>query len=393
MGALSGYTVVDLTQGYGGPFCTMQLADFGANVIKVEKKGAGDVSRKRLPIKNSRSGFFVTYNRGKKSLALDLEKQGGRDILTALISGADVLVVDYEAEYIRDLDLGYDRLAQLNPRLIYASLSGFGEYGSMSSYRAHDISVQAASGTMAMTGFPDDDPVKIGVAVGDSLTGSKLCLGILMALFSRMKTGQGQKIEIAKMDALFEINESPVLFQTVLGQETTRAGNGDATLTPYEIYEAADGFISIGVASESIWPNFCNGMDMEYLMRDERFVTNEKRLENFDSLQGLIKQHVLTKTTEDLQERLAELSVPCAPVLSIAEIMKHPQLKARDMIGELRDPVIGTFSIPGIPIKLEKSPGKIQGQAPELGEHTSEILQSLGYSRDKIEDFKSLKVV
>jgi CoA:oxalate CoA-transferase len=146
MGALTGYTVVDLTQGYGGPFCTMQLADFGANVIKVEKKGFGDVSRKRLPIKNSRSGFFVTYNRGKKSLALDLEKQGGRDILTGLISEADVLVVDYEAEYIRDLDLGYGRLAQLNPRLIYASISGFGEYGPMSSYRAHDITVQAASG-------------------------------------------------------------------------------------------------------------------------------------------------------------------------------------------------------------------------------------------------------
>lgn len=393
MTPLSGMNVIDLTEAYGGPFCTMHLADFGANVIKIENRSTGDISRKWPPIKNDKSAFFATYNRGKKSITLDFETKQGRDILTQLISQADVLVVDYQIDYIDKMDLQYDRLAQLNPGLIYASISGFGEFGSMASYACHDNTAQAASGTMAMTGFPEDDPFKIGVSIGDSLSGSKLCLGILMAVFSRFSTGKGQKVEIAKMDALFEINETPILFQTVLNEESTRAGNGDTTITPYEIYETQDGYISIGVASDAIWPFFCNGVEMEQLTNDTRFCTNEKRLKNYEALNGIIKDYVKKKTKHELQDRLTEHNVPCAPVLSIAEIMNNSQLIHREMIVELADPVLGNFKIPGIPIKLEKSPGKIANPAPNLGEHTDEILESLGYSKCEIEKLKTQNIV
>lgn len=393
MSPLSGLKVIDLTEAYSGPFCTMHLADFGADVTKVEMQNNGDISRNWLPVKNNKSGFFATYNRGKKSVSLDIKTEKGQEILTRLISSADVLVLDYSVDLIQDLNLHYDNLMKLNPELIYASISGFGEYGAMADRNCHDNITQAVSGTMTMTGFPDDEPVKIGVAAGDSLSGSKLCLGILMALFNRIKTGEGQKVEIAKMDAMFEINETPILFETVLNQTTTRAGNGDATITPYEIYETKDGYISIGVAGDHIWPFFCDALEMNHLAEDEMFHTNEKRLKNYEILNSIIKEYVQKKTKQELQDILTRHSVPCAPVLSIAEAMKHPQLMHRDMIVDLEDPALGTLKIPGIPIKLEKSPARIERSAPDLGEHTSEVLQSLGYSTSEIEILKADNII
>jgi len=393
MSPLTGISVVDMTETFGGSFCTMHLADFGADVIKVEFTGHSNNIRSQPPLVQNKSGVFAAYNRGKKSIVLDPEAPDGQTILAQLIEKADAVVVDLNDDIIRKYSLQFEQLGKFNPALIYASLSGFGGSGSLSSCRCHDVTAQAISGTMAMTGFPDKDPVKVGSSVADSMGGSKLCLGILMAVFTRMKTGKGQKVEIATADSLFEINESPVLFQTVLNQVTTRAGNGDATITPYEIYETRDGHISIGVASDAIWPGFCRSMKMEHIIDDPRFTSNEKRLENYSVLNKLITDYVKTLGKQELQTMLDENSVPSAPVLSVAEVMSHPQLLHREMVVELKDPLLGRISVPGIAIKLEKSPGSIKKSGPDPGENTNEILQSLGYSQEKIEALRINNII
>jgi CoA:oxalate CoA-transferase len=393
MRPLEGLKVLDLTQIYGGPFATMQLSDFGAMVIKVEQRGSGDMGREYPPMQNGASGFFATYNRGKQSITLDLQQDAAVRILEDLIRQVDVMILDDKDGSPEARWLDYAHMQTLNRELIYALLSGFGQSGSKQSLPCHDTIAQATSGIMEMTGFPGGPPTKVGVSIGESLSGIKLCLGILMALIHRDKTGSGQKIDVAAADALLAINESPILYYTVLGQETIRAGNSDATITPYEIYKAKDGYISIGVASEPIWPKFCKALHMEYLVEDDRYNTNEKRLRNYAPLKAVIAEYTRTKTKQELEARMLACNVPCAPVLSVAEIMTHPQLAARDMLVMLDDPEVGPIPVTGIPMKLTKSPGQISGQAPGLGEHTDEILKAAGYSEKDISNFRVRRIV
>ena len=391
MKPLDGLKVIDLTFSYSGPFCTMQLADFGAEVIKIENRDGGDQSRTYFPIKNGYSGFFATYNRGKKSITLDLNKENGKKILKDLVRDADVLVENYKPNTMDKLELGYDELIKINPELIYASISGFGLNGPYKDFSCSDNIAQSVSGIMETTGFPNGQPTKVGVAIGDSLSGLKLCLGILFAYYNKIKTGEGQRVDVAKLDALFAINEPTILYYTALNEECTRAGNSDPTIAPYDVFETKDGFMSIGVASESIWPKFCKAVGMEELIEDDRFTT--KRLENYSMLRPIIEKYTKKRTKEELEKKLLANKVPFGPVLSVAEVMEHPQIKARNMVVEINDPVIGKFKIPGIPIKLEKSPGIIDKPAPTLGQDTNSILKSIGYSEEEISKLKNERII
>ncbi|MCT4565991.1 MAG: CoA transferase [Maledivibacter sp.] len=394
MRPLEGIKVIDFTQEYSGPFCTMQLADFGADVIKIENVECGDQSRTWMPIKDGFSGFYASINRGKRSLTLNLASEEGKEIIKKLVTDADVVVESFKVGTMENLGLGYENLKAINPGLIYATVSGFGIDGPLMDCVCHDNIAQSMSGTMEMTGFPKGEPTKIGINFADNFTGLNLCLGILMAYYNKNKTGVGQRLDVAKLDSLFALNEAPIIFNTMLNEKCSRAGNNDVTIAPYDVFEAQDGYISIGVASESAWPKMCNAIGMPELIEDPRFVDNNGRTSNYDiELRPIVEEYTKKNTKKDIEDILASAGVPCAPVMSVEEIMAHPQLKVRDMVVELEDPELGKFKTAGIPMKLEKTPGAILKPAPKLGQDSNEILKSLGYSEEEINRFHEKGIV
>lgn len=394
MRPLEGVKVIDFTEEYSGPFCTMQLADFGADVIKIENVKSGDQSRTWMPMKDGFSGFYASCNRGKRSLTLNLESEESKEIIKKLVTDADIVVESFKVGTMENLGLGYEDLKAINPGLIYATVSGFGIDGPLKDCACHDNIAQSMSGTMEMTGFPQGEPTKIGVNFADNFTGLNLCLGILMAYYNKKKTGAGQRLDIAKLDALFALNEGPIMFNTMLNEECSRVGNNDITIAPYDVFETQDGYISIGVASEPMWPKMCNAIGMPELIEDPRFIDNNGRTGNYDAqLRPIVEEYTKRSTKKELEDILVSAGVPCAPVMSVAEIMAHPQLEARDMVVELEDPELGKFKTAGIPIKLEKSFGAILKPAPKLGQDSDEILKSLGYSDEEIKNFHENGIV
>jgi len=394
MKILEGVTVIDFTQAYSGPFCTMQLADFGARVIKVERRGVGDQSREWTPFNNGHSGYYAAINRNKESLSVDIATPEGVEIIKALVKDADIVVENFKVGTLDKMGLGYEDLKKVNPEIIFASISGFGQYGPLKSLAAYDNVVQSMSGIMEMTGFPDSVPTRVGPAIGDNFTGLTMCLGIVMAYFNRLNTGKGQRIDVAMMDTIFGILESPILFKNLLGLEVTRCGNNDAaTLVPYDVYPCKDGYFSAGLASDSGWDRFCNVIEMPELIDDPRFCTNELRCENYAIVTPIITEFFLKKTRAELQEAFSVANIPNAPVLSVPEIMKHPQLAAREMLSELEDPGIGKYLAIGNPMKMDMTPAVIEFGAPLMGQDTDKILKELSYSDDKIKKLYSDNIV
>ena len=265
MKVLDGVTVIDFTQTYSGPFCTMQLADFGARVIRIEVKGIDDAARIWPPFsENGESGYYATNNRGKESIALDLKTPEGMEVIKKLIQNADIVVENFKVGKMAQLGLSYADVKKINPEIIYASLTGYGQNGPWNDQPAYDNVIQARSGMMEMTGFPDDVPTKVGPSISDYFGGLNLTLGVVMAYFHKQNTGEGQYIDVAMYDSLFAIMESPILCKDLLNQEATRCGNTDPTLCPYDVYPCKDGYFSVGLAagSDAEWNRFCIAIDM-----------------------------------------------------------------------------------------------------------------------------------
>ncbi|WDV46556.1 CoA transferase [Clostridiaceae bacterium M8S5] len=394
MKVLEGVKVVDFTQAYSGPFCTMQLADFGAEVIKIERRGIGDQSREWTPIENGHSGYYAAINRNKKGISLDMSTEQGKQIVLELVKDADIIVENFKVGTLDKLGIGYEEMKKVNPEIIYASISGFGETGPHKSLAAYDNVVQAMTGIMEMTGFADGIPTKVGPAIGDNFTGLTMALAISMAYLNKMNTGKGQKIDVAMYDAIFAILESPILFDTLLGEESTRTGNADpATLVPYDVYECKDGYFSAGLASDKGWPTFCDAVSMPELKEDPRFIDNELRCKNYDEFTTVVGEFFMSKTKNELEEIFVEAGVPNAPVLTIPEIMHHPQIKARDMMLELEDPGIGKYLAIGNPMKLSETPAQLVHGAPLLGQDTDSVLKDIGYSDEEIKSFHEKEIV
>lgn len=394
MKVLEGVKVVDFTQAYSGPFCTMQLADFGAEVIKIERRGIGDQSREWTPIENGHSGYYAAINRNKKGLSIDIATPEGREIVLNLVKEADIVVENFKVGTLDKLGLGYDEMKKANPEIIYASISGFGETGPLKSLAAYDNVVQAMTGIMEMTGFPDGIPTKVGPAIGDNFTGLTMSLAITMAYLNKLNTGKGQKIDIAMYDAIFGILESPILFDTVLGETATRVGNADpATLVPYDVYECKDGYFSAGLASDAGWPKFCETIGMPELIEDSRFIDNDLRCKNYEEFTATVADYFKSKTKNELSDIFVQGGVPSAPVLTVPEVMEHPQIKAREMMQELEDPGIGKYLAIGNPMKLSKTPASLEKAAPLLGQDTDSILKDLGYSNEEIKSLYKNEIV
>ncbi len=370
-----GLKVVDLSSALNGPFCTMFLADYGADVIKVEPLG-GDQCREWGPFdeKSGESAFFTSVNRNKKSTTLNLKSEKGRQMFYDLVKDADVLVENYKGGVTKKLKIDYDTVKKINPSIIYASGSGFGQYGPISHRPCYDVVSQAMGGMLYLTGFKETDPVKVGPSVGDHVAGIYLAVGVMMALYYREKTGIGQHVDVAMMDVIFSILENAIVNYTVGGEIPERNGNIDPSISPFDVYNCKDGFVAIGVGNDRLFDKFCKTMNREDLLEDPRFATNDLRQTNYiPDLKGAIQEYCGKYTKKELEIIMDEAGIPCGPVMNVKEIIEHPQTQAREMMVHCEHPTAGDQYFQGCVIKLSETPGKVEFAAPLKGQHNREI--------------------
>ena len=387
---LEGVRVLDLTQAYSGPFCTFNLADHGAEVIKIEMPGAGDQTRGWGPMKNDYSGYYSYVNRNKRGMTLNLKTDEGKEIFTELLKTADVVCENYKVGVMERLGFSYERMKEINPRIIYGSISGFGLTGPLASRPAYDIVAQAMSGMMSITGFPDSPPTKVGPSIGGNYSGAFLCMGILMALYKREKTGEGSRIDISMMDALFSVMENLVVDYTVTGEVPMRAGNADPSITPFDSFHAKDGDFVMGCGTDKMFVEFCDAIGKPYLYKDPRFDNNYHRSCNYlPDLKREIEEFTMTKTVAEMEELLVSLKIPVGRIQNIKEACEHPQLAERNMLWTVHQPGMDAdFTMPGTPIKIHGEPDELIKPAPLLGEDNDAILTELGFSEERIAAFK-----
>lgn len=393
-GPLEGVKVLDLTRVLAGPYCTMLLCDMGAEVIKIERPNVGEDSRYFSPFKNGESGYYIFLNRGKKSLTLNLKKPEGVEIFKKLTAKADVIVENFKPGTLEKLGIGYDMVREINPRIIMASISGFGQTGPYAQRPAYDIVAQAMGGIMSITGSPDGPPMRVGSSLGDMSAGVLAAFGILVALFWREKSGVGQHVDVSMMDSIFAFLESNVVRYTFEGIVPTRIGSRHPISAPFDVYRAKDGWVVIAVANEALFERFCQAIGRPELVKDDRFSSDPNRVAHESELKSIIEAWSKNYTVQEVVDKLLRYSIPSSPILGIDEVCHHPQIEARNMLVELDHPVAGKVKIPGQPVKLSMSPGRPRGPSPLLGQHTTEILvQYLGYTEEQIHELKEKEIL
>lgn len=393
---LEGIRVLDLTQAYSGPFCTMNLADHGAEVIKIERPNAGDQTRAWGPMEHGFSGYYAYINRNKKGITLDLSIPEGKEVFRSLIKSADIVCENYKVGVLERLGFSYEEMKKINPRIIYGSISGFGLEGPLHDRPAYDIVAQAMSGMMSVTGFPDGSPCKIGPSVGDNYTGAYLCIGVLMALYEREKTGVGKRIDIAMVDTLFSVMENFVVEYTIAGKIPHRAGNQDPSIAPFDSFHAKDGDFVMGCGTDKMFAAFCRQMGKPELSSDPRFITNVARCENYlPELKSIIEAYTTTKTVDEMEAIISGLQIPFGRILTIPEAAEHPQLQSRNMLWNVYQPGMErTIRIPGTPIKIHGMADEPQKAAPQLGEDNIEIYTSIaGLSKEQITELAQKNII
>lgn len=386
--ALQGLKVIDMTRVLAGPYATMLLADMGADVVKIEIPGKGDDSRAYGPYVNGESAYFMSINRNKRSLTLNLKNEKAKSILLELIKDADVLVENFRPGTMEKLGMGYDVLKALNPRLIYAASSGFGHTGPYSKRPAYDGVVQAMGGIMSITGEKGGRPTRVGPSIGDVTAGLFTAIGILGALNYRNLTGKGQKVDVAMLDGQVAILENAVARYFATGTSPKPAGNVHTSIFPFQPFETNDGEIMIAAGNDNLFRKMWQVFGNESVADDERFKTNPLRGENYDAMVELITIETKKKSTKEWQLLLDEAGVPNGPINNIEMIVNDPQIKHREMIVTVEHPVAGTTHIPGVPIKMSETQGTIRKAAPVLGEDSDDILSSLGYTAEQIQQLR-----
>jgi len=379
-GPLDGLIVVDLTRVLSGPYCTMQLADMGARVIKVEQPGRGDDTRAwGPPFIGAESAYFLSINRNKQSLTLDLKS--GRAVLERLLDRADVLVENFRPGTMERLGLGYAAVSARWPRLVYCSISGFGQTGPRRDQPGYDAVVQAEGGLMSITGEADGPAFRLGVAIADIVSGMFAAQGIALALLARARTGRGQHVDIGMLDSTAALLTYQAAIYFATGQPPTRMGNRHPTIVPYETFEASDGEFVLAVGSEGLWRKFCELLDAPGVAEDPRFATNRDRVSHYGILRPLLAERIRQRSRAEWIERLMAAGVPCGSVRDVSEVLRDPQMTAREMIAAVEHAAIGSVQVLGVPIKLSETPGTVRTAPPTLGQHTDQILRTdLGFS-------------
>ena len=376
-GALTGIRVLDLTRVLAGPYATMVLGDLGAEVIKLEQPGTGDEARNFGPFKNGFSLYFMSVNRGKQSLTLDLKAPQGKEIFLELVKQSDVLVENFRPGAMKKLGLDYETLREYQPSLIYAACSGFGQTGPYAERGAYDMIIQGMGGIISITGEPDRPPVRVGTSISDITAALFTAIGILSALHHRDRTGEGQLVDVGMLDGMVAILENAIVRHFATGEIPQPLGSQHPAITPFEAFESADGYIIIAIGNDSLWRKFCEHVERLDLVNDERFATNASRTANHDQLHPILTEIMRGRTTARWIEGLDALGVPCGPINTIDKVVNHPQVLAREMIAKVSHEITGGVEVPGVPIKLSKTPGQVSAPAPALGEHTTKILTGL----------------
>lgn len=376
MGPLKGLKVLDLSRVLAGPYCTMMLADFGADVIKIEPP-VGDDSRAFGPFVGKESAYFMSLNRNKRSMVLDFKNQKHIDVFKEMVAKADVVVENYRPGTMEKFGLSYDVLKEINPALIYAACSGFGRTGPYALKPAYDIIVQAMGGIMSITGEGKDSPTRVGASVGDVIAGMFTAYGVMMALYHREKTGKGQLVDVAMLDCQVAVLENAIARYVTSGEVPVPLGNRHPSITPFSAFTAKDGQVIVGAGNDRLWTKLCNVLNMPELLSDERFKNNGERTKHFHELHAIMNSVLVNKTIDEWIAVLEEAGIPCAPINNIERILKDPQVKARDMIVEVEHPIAGHLKMPGVPVKLSETPGAIHTHAPLLGHDVNAILQEL----------------
>ena len=388
-GPLKGIRVLDLTRILAGPYATMILRDLGAEVIKIEQPGTGDEARDFGPFKNDFSLYFMSVNRGKKSVTLNLKSPRGKELFLELVKGADILVENFRPGTMEKLGLDYESLKEHHPSLLYAACSGFGQTGPYAMRGAYDMIIQGMGGIISITGEPDRPPVRVGTSIGDITSALFTAIGILSALRHRDQTGEGQLIDVGMLDCQVAILENAMVRYFSTGDIPRPLGRRHPAITPFEVFESADGYVVIAIGNNELWRKFCEHVGQPELINDERFHTNALRTENHEALFPILAEIMRRRTTDEWVETLEAIGVPCGPVNTVDKVANDPQVLARDMIAEVEHDTTGTVQIPGLPIKLSETPGQIDAPAPNLGEHTSEVLTGLlGLETEEVNQLK-----
>lgn len=384
MPPLKGLKVVDLTRVLAGPFCTMMLGDMGAEVLKIEEPDLGDESRGWAPFIGEQSSYYLSVNRNKRSVALDLKTKEGADALGALVRDADILVENFRPGSLAKLGFGYSDAARLNPRLIYCSISGYGQNGPRAALPGYDVVLQGETGFMDATGSPDGEPTRAGVAITDYLAGLYAVQGILLALHDRHRTGLGQHVDIALFDSILSVMRLPLGILLATGEAPQRVGNEHPSIAPYETLNTPEGQIIVAVGNPRLWKQFCAAIEREDLTDDPRFATNANRLANRAALKATLEAAFQRYSLQALIDRLEAHKVPCGRVRTIVDAIADPQVAAREMIVTLHDAELGDIINLGTPIKLSRTPAELASPPPKLGEHTDAVLEGLDHRERRV---------
>jgi len=377
MAPLGGIRIIDLTRVVAGPFCTMMLGDMGAEVLKIEEPAHGDDSRAWAPLLDGTGSFFLALNRSKKSVALDLKTAEGAGVLRRLIASADVLIENFRPGSLAELGFDYAAAAALNPRLVYCSISGYGQTGPASQLPGYDAVLQGEAGIMDMTGFPGGEPTRVGVAITDYLAGLYATQGILLALHDRHTSGLGQHVDISLFEAMLSVMRLPMSVLLATGRTPSRVGNEHLNIAPYQPLQARDGLIIVAVANPGLWVRFCEAMERPEWRDDPRFKTNTDRVAHREALQAAIEIEFQALTVDELMRRLQAKNVPCGRVRSIAEALDHPQVGPRQILLTQAHPRIGPIETLAPVVRLSRTPADVTLPPPGLGEHTDEVLAGL----------------
>ncbi len=394
MTALSGVKVIDLTRVLAGPFCTMILGDLGAEVIKVEAPGGSDDTRSwGPPFASGESAYYLCVNRNKKAITLDLKSDQGREVLKKLVTDADVLIHNFKNGTMEKWGLSYDELNKINSKLIYCAITGFGANGPYKNLAGYDYIIQAMSGLMSITGSKESGPMKVGVAITDVLTGQYAATGIVSALYEREQSNEGQSIDISLLDSLVSSLVNVASNYLVTGNLPQRLGNIHPNIVPYQPFQTKDKEIVVAVGNDKQFKRFCEILNLQNLIEDEKFLTNSKRVENRIELEKLILEKMLEKNAVEWIKLLNEAGIPCGPINNMEELFNDPQIKARDMVIEIEHPTVGRLPVVGSPLKLAKTPVTYLKHPPLVGEHTFEVLRELGFSDNEIQEMEQKNII
>ena len=395
MKALEGIRVLDLTRALAGPFCTLMLGDYGADVIKIEIPGAGDDTRHwGPPFIGDESAYFLSINRNKRSLTLNFKEEKAREIFLKLVESSDVVVENFTPGVMGRFGLEYETVKRANPGIIYCSISGFGQDGPYQSRPAYDQIMQGISGLMSITGDPEGEPEKIGVAVTDIGAGMWAAFAVMSALYRREQDGQGQYIDISMLDAQVAWLTYQAGYYFAYGRAPQRLGKAHPTLVPYQAFMAKDGkYFNVAVGSERLWERFCQAVKREDLKDHPDYATNGVRVENRAALAPLLQEYFLTREADEWVADLQANSVPAGPINDLADVFADPQVLHRDMFLEIPHPTLGSVKQTGLPIKFSRTPGGLDRHPPLLGEHNRAILSDLGYSDSEVDDLAAKSVI